>query len=221
MAHIDTDFDQPMIFRTVDEKVYKASIEEGSIWLRTNQYYQTLDNKERQDAIEGISGTKAERMLQFKGLRLITHGDGLIGTQLPPHYIMSLHGVGIREEIMRGFGGHTFGIRCLSKLAVEVLYQVSQKINVRGYRYGQVSYQHTAISKSRIKEGQGGILKIGEGDQAESIHSFDPNFLRKSPEEPFIGQDEWRIVIIPDEIYKGDYKAPLDINVDPSHFFPI
>ncbi|AGP85698.1 hypothetical protein [Alteromonas mediterranea] len=221
MAFIDTDFGQPLIFRTVDENVFKASIEEGSIWLRSNEYYQTLENKARQDTIEGISGTAIENVIQFKGLRLQTTGNGLVGTKLPFHYIMSLHGVGIRKDIMEGFGGHTFGIRCLSKLAVEVLYQVSQKIKVHGYSYGQVSYQHTTLSKSRIKEGQGGILKIGEGDQAESIQSFDPNCLRKSPEEPFIGQDEWRIVIFSDEIYKGDLKAPLDINVDPSHFFPI
>ena len=57
MAFIDTDFGQPLIFRTVDENVFKASIEEGSIWLRSNEYYQTLENKARQDTIEGISGT--------------------------------------------------------------------------------------------------------------------------------------------------------------------
>ena len=172
----------------------------------------------RADRLEGVGGTKAHIPLRFKyeSSPELTIQGGTIGQKIVPHYILSLHGTALSEEYRSSFGGHTFGVKCIARLAAEVLYQASKQLCVHGYRFGPVSYQHTAICISH--SGQGAAIGLG-GTPQMSLRSLDTDVLRKEPVEPFISQDEWRIVVFPASYVKGDPKEPLKINVSPDHFF--
>jgi hypothetical protein len=52
------------------------------------------------------------------------------------------------------------------------------------------------------------------------LDPLNTDVLRKQPIRPFIEQDEWRIVIFTEGYLNDDPHAPLQIQVDPSHFYP-
>lgn len=216
---IQTAYDRPVIFRTVGESVYSSSISDGSIWLRSSQYYRNIEDAARKDVSEGVNGTRTSFPLRFNaegGPAITLEGTGSVGCEIIPHYIFSMHGAGISEEIRNSFGNYTFGIKCILKLSAEILYQASKQITVTGYRYGQVSYQHTALTISQ--HSNTAAINIGD-EPPEYIKSINTDVLRKDPVEPFIRQDEWRIAIFSPDIVGNDPNMPLKINVDPDHFF--
>ena len=134
---IQTGLDRPIIFRTVSESVYKSSLETGSIWLRSSHYYRKIEDEVRVDKSEGVNGAKCLFPLNFnpKSAQAISlQGGGSVGCEIVPHYIMSLHGTSIADDVRKGFGGRTMGIRCIADLSAEVLYQVSKQLPVTGYR---------------------------------------------------------------------------------------
>lgn len=216
---LQTDIDRPLLFRTVDKDVYQNTIENGSVWLRSSHYYREIEDQARSDQTEGINGTKSSMPLQFKaakGNSVRIEGPGIIGCEIIPHYIMSLHGAAISDDCRHEFGGYTFGVKCIRRLSAEILYQASRQIDVHGYRYGQVAYQYTALSMSYDRRN----VAIGLGGNPEvGVKSLDTDVLRKEPVEPFIFQDEWRIVIFPLKYLDNDSMKPLKINVSPEHFF--
>lgn len=216
---IQTDIDRPILFRTVDKDVYQSTIKDGSIWLRSSHYYRNVEDQARSDRAEGINGTKTSIPLRFRrggGVDVLISGSGSIGCDIIPHYIMSLHGAAISDVCRSEFGGYTFGVRCIARLSAEILYQASKQIDVHGYRYGQVAYQYTVLSMSH----NGDSAAIGLGGKPEvCLKSLDTDVLRKEPVEPFIYQDEWRIVIFPLKYLDDDPMKPLKINVSPEHFF--
>jgi hypothetical protein len=110
------------------------------------------------------------------------------------------------------------GVRSLSKLSAEILFQASQQVPCTGYRYGAVYYQHCALKTSLYSVG-GAEIKIGE-NPGLFLNPVDTDVLRKRPVEPFILQDEWRIVIFVRNYLNNDQSAPLKINVAPDHFYP-
>lgn len=216
---IRTELDRPILFRTVDADVYERSVQEGSLWLRSSHYYRNLEDLARADRLEGVGGTKTHIPLRFKyesSPELTIQGPGIIGQEIVPHYILSLHGTAVSEECRRSFGGYTFGVKCIAKLAAEVLYQASRQLGVLGYRFGAVSYQHTALCVSHSS--QGAAIGFG-GNPPIALKSVDSDVLRKEPAEPFIGQDEWRIVVFPTSYVNGDPNDPLKIAVSPDHFY--
>jgi len=216
---IRTDIDRPILFRTVRADVYERSVREGSLWLRTSHYYRNLEDQARADRLEGVGGTKTHIPLRFKyenSPELTIQGPGAIGQEIVPHYILSLHGTAISEKCRSSFGGHTFGVRCIARLAAEVLYRASKQLGIQGYRFGAVSYQHTALCVSH--SAQGAAIVLG-GNPQIALRSVDTDVLRKEPVEPFIGQDEWRIVVFPTSYVSDDPNEPLKINVSPDHFF--
>ena len=46
MAIVTTKLDEPILFRTVKNDVYPHTLSGGSIWLRTNVFYQELEADE-------------------------------------------------------------------------------------------------------------------------------------------------------------------------------
>lgn len=101
-------------------------------------------------------------------------------------------------------------------MAAHILYQVSKKITVTNYQFGQVAYQYTALTQSN--QPQGAAISIG-GEPNVYLKSINTDVLRKEPVQPFIEQDEWRIVVFTNGYYKNDPMEPLDIFVEPSHFY--
>jgi hypothetical protein len=216
---IQAKMDRPILFRTVSESVYKSSIETGSIWLRSSEYYRNIEDEARVDKSEGVNVARCNFPLNFypetaQGISL--QGNGGIGCEIVPHYIMSLHGTSISDQSRSEFGGRTMGIRCIADLSADILYQVSKQITVSGYRFGQVSYQYTSMCMSHHMNTA--AIKLS-GNPHVAIKSINTDVLRKNPVEPFISQDEWRITILTVGYLNGDFNAPLKINVDPSHFY--
>ena len=128
-----------------------------------------------------------------------------------------MHGASIAPRQLSAFGGVTFGIRSLSKLAAEVLYQSSKVLDCGGYRFGPVRYQYASLSLFGLPIGSAAIA-LG-GSRPAYINPLDTDVLRKEPILPFIHQDEWRIAIFPRGYLQDDPNAPLEIFVDPSHFY--
>lgn len=219
-AKIKTKFDRPIIFRTCEKVVYESTLKTGSIWMRSSHYYRNIEDIARQDKSEGINGTQALFPLNFSpdsAQALTLTGDGSVGQEIIPHYIMSMHGTSVSEDARKGFGDYTLGIHCIADLAAEILYQASKKLSVHSYRFGQVSYQRTSLCQSY--SGPGAAIKLA-GNPSVFIKSINTDVLRKDPVEPFISQDEWRIAIFPTNYLNDDWREPLKLNVDPSHFYP-
>lgn len=214
-----TELDRPIIFRTVGKDIYRRCLDDGSLWLRSSDFYRGIEDQSRRDISEGINGTRSNIPLRFKvesAPELTLSGPGNVGCEIVPHYILSMHGAAISDDCRREFGGCTFGIRCIAKLGAEVLYQASKQLDVHGYRFGQVAYQYTALSMSYSRSG--GAIDLG-GNPPVSVRSLDTDVLRKEPVAPFIFQDEWRIAIFPARYLDDDPNAPLKLNVSQEHFF--
>lgn len=217
---IKSDIEQPVIFLTVDKEVYESTTRTGSIWLRSCEYYQNIENLARKDGLEGSNGTKALFQLYFKpenAVSLRYKGAGIIGCSIVPHYIFSMHGTSITNKWRAKLGGYTFGIRSVSELAADIAEQVKKQIVVlRQPRYGPVHYQYTPLTMSHDLNNAAIVLN---GNPGVAIKSIDTDVLRKLPVEPFIQHDEWRIVIFTSGYLGGDAHAPLKINLDPNHFY--
>ena len=201
--------------------MYESSLETGSLWLRSDQYFRNIDDEARKDRSEGANGGKTSVPLCFKpdnGPQIIIQGDGQIGQEIRPHYIFSLHGPSISTEQRLALGGCTFGIKIISKLSAEILYRCSQEIECVGYRYGQVYYQFAPLSQSCNSE-RSTVINLG-GKPPVSLNLLNTDVLRKQPLSPFIEQDEWRIVVFTDGYVQNDPNCPLQIQVSPSHFYP-
>lgn len=214
-----TELNRPIIFRTVGKDIYQRSLSEGSIWLRSSDYYRGIEDHSRRDVSEGINGTKSHIPLRFQiesAPEVTLEGRGSVGCQIVPHYIMSMHGTAISDDCRREFGGCTYGIKCIERLSAEVLYQASKQLDVHAYRYGPIAYQYTALSMSY--NGAGLAIGVG-GNPAVFARSLDTDVLRKEPVAPFIYQDEWRIAIFPRRYLDDDPNKPLKLNVSPDHFF--
>lgn len=217
--YIQANFDRPFIFRTVNDSVYKKSIEEGSIWLRSSHYYRNIEDQARVDKSEGVNGARTHFPLNLKpksAQSLSLQGTGSIGCEIIPHYIISLHGTSIADSVRREFGGRTMGVKCIGDLSAEVLFQVSKQISVTGYRYGQVAYQYTSLCMSLSMATA--AIRL-DGSPPIAIKSINTDVLRKEPIEPFILQDEWRIAVFTSGYLNNDPNEPLKINVDPKHFY--
>jgi hypothetical protein len=221
-SYIQSQMDCPIIFRTLPENVYKLTLDDGSIWLRSEKYYQDIEDTVRRDPSEGINGAKTLFPLHFKppnAHQTSIEGTGKIGQAIVPHYIMSLHGTSITERERERFGGHTVGIRNLVALMFDVVYSVSKKISISSYRYGQVDYKYTSLMQSHSVYGSAISLS---GEPPVYLKSINTDVLRKDPVLPFIEQDEWRIVVITGGsggYLNNDPMEPLKINVDPDHFY--
>lgn len=218
-SDIDVELHEPFVFRTTSADVYRSSLETGTLWLRSDQYYRDLEDRIRNDQLEGISSgtTSVPLRIRTGGVNVQIQGIGTIGQEIRPHYLVSLHGTSISAAQRKEFGGHTFGVRSLSRLSIDVLFQASQQIRCIGYRYGQVCYQYTALTLSLFSNGA--AINLG-GDPPLCLGALNTDALRKRPVAPFTEQDEWRIVIFTDGYLGNDVTAPLKICVAPSHFYP-
>jgi len=219
---IKTDLDKPILFRTVDPNVYRPTLDTGSIWLRTSRYYRAIEDKARSDIGEGVNSSSMKLPLNFKSrtganVNLLSDGMGKVGTEIIDHYLVSLHGISISESARNEFGGCTMGVVNLDKLAAEILYECSKQIDVKGYRYGPVHYQNTALVRSQ--HSNSAVINIGSDTVPEFVKTLPTDVLRKEPVEPFISQDEWRIVIFSNTFISNDFNEPLKINVSPEHFY--
>lgn len=217
---IQADINQPILFRTASKVIAEGTTSTGSIWLRSDQYYSDLEDSVRNDTSEGVSHAKLAMtgtVSNSNGMSVHICGTGSIGQAIRPHYILSLHSLSISTEQRTAFGGHTFGVRNVAKLAAELLYRCSLQLNCRGYRFGAISYRHTALA---VTDYQIGSAAIGLGGNPPTyVNPIDTDVLRKAPVWPFVEQDEWRIVIFTDGYSDGDASAPVTVNVDPSHFY--
>ncbi|AQT61531.1 hypothetical protein [Cellvibrio sp. PSBB023] len=219
MNKISSDFDQPILFRTVDTDVYKSSVHNGSIWLRSSVYYRQIEDQARADTAEGTNSSLTLLPLAFhpnNGNKITIQGSGSIGCEIIPHYIVSLHGISISQSAHKSFGGCTFGIKNIDRISAEILYQVSKQHSVKGYRYGQVAYHHTALALSLHSATS--AMGLG-GTPSEFLKSINTDVLRKSPVLPFIEQDEWRIAIFLEHKTNLDPMEPIKINVNPNNFY--
>jgi hypothetical protein len=170
--------------------------------------------------LEGVNTSKLTIPLRIQipnGPFIHIEGSGDVGQQIVPHYILSLHGTSISHEQLASFGECTLGIKSLSKLSAEILYQSSLLLKCHGYRFGQVFYQHAALAQSHTQIGAAAI-KLG-GAPPAYLNPLNTNVLRKKPIKPFIEQDEWRVVVFTEEYLNDNPHSPLQINVDPSYFY--
>lgn len=216
---LQTKFDRPILFRTCARDVYESTLATGSIWMRSSHYYRNIEDLTRQDRSEGVNSTQTLIPLHFApdfAQHVSFKGPGTIGQEIIPHYITSMHGINIRENLRQEFGGYTLGIVCIADLAAEILYQSSKALAVTSYQFGQVAYQRTALAQSFSPAGSAIQLT---GKPSVYIKSINTDVLRKDPVEPFISQDEWRIAVFPSSYINNDWNEPLKINVDPKHFY--
>jgi hypothetical protein len=217
-----SDIDEPILFRTMNAKVYGQTLADGSLWLRSDKFYREIEDAARRDESEGINAARLGVHLTFavpSGPLVNVRGTGRIGQLIVPHYILSLHGSSISEGQLESFGGHTLGIKSLTRLSAEVLYRCSLTgLTCRGYRFGPVSYRHSVLSQSRTQQGSAAICLAQQPPLYLNPSSTD--VLQKEPVAPFIEQDEWRVVVFTDGYLDGDPNLPLKINVEPSNFYP-
>lgn len=149
---VQSEFEEPILFRTTSCDVYQSTLSTGSLWLRSDRYYRAIEDSVRQDFLEGGNYGKAVLPLRFKeenAPNIQLEGPGHVGEQLPPHYILSLHGASILEEQRIAFGGCTFGIKSVVRLTAEIVYRCGPLLKCVGYRYGPVRYQFGTLSRSR------------------------------------------------------------------------
>ena len=88
VSPVQADLDEPILFRTTSETVYRSALSRGSIWLRSAQYFRDLEDISRSDRGEGInSGTTAIplRISPENGSGLEITGPGHIGQEIVPH----------------------------------------------------------------------------------------------------------------------------------------
>lgn len=219
-SHIQTDFNSPLLFRTTSESLYQSTLDTGELWLRSNKYYQNIEDAARVDKGEGVNSSNVEFPLSLKTDNDVTiniTGDGKVGQEIVPHYIISLHGTSISNAQRKDFGGNTYGIKSLSKLSAQILYEASKVTDVIGYRFGQVAYQNTALMQTQNKNGA--ILGLTDVPP-HYLNALNTDVLRKEPVLPFIEQDEWRIVIFTNGFIENDFNKPLIVKVDTEHFYP-
>jgi hypothetical protein len=219
-SHIQTDLNNPLLFRTTSENLYQSTLETGELWLRSNKYYQNIEDVARVDKGEGVNSSKVEFPLSLKTDNDVTidiSGDGKLGQAIVPHYIISLHGTSISNTQRVDFGGFTYGVKSLAKLSAQILYEASKIIDVAGYRFGQVAYQNTALMQTQ--NNNGAILELTDVPP-HYLSALNSDVLRKEPIMPFIEQDEWRIVIFTKDFIENDFNKPLKIKVDTEHFYP-
>jgi hypothetical protein len=221
--YIKTNYDEPILFRTLKDKdVYENTKEKGSLWLRTGEYYQQLEDKIRSDKLEGVSAANPTFQLAIKTennveFNIICDESSTLSQTNIPHYIISLHGTNISKEQHTDFGAMTLGIKSLSSLMKEVVAEVSKSVDVIKCSYGPVKYQYAALKLSRSS--QGSNIELSETPPMH-LKIFNSDTLRKRPIEPFISQDEWRIVVFIKSYYKDDPELALKINVRASNFYP-
>lgn len=221
LSYIEAELDEPILFRTTSNEVYRSTLDSGSLWLRSDKYYRDLEDKIRNDGSEGANSGTTALPLVFKmknGIPLNIKGKGQVGQLMCPHYLLSMHGSSISAAQRKAFGGYTFGILSFSRLSAEVLFQASKIMKCAGYRYGQVKYQYSAFAQSLHSSG-GGAVKLGD-KPACFLNPVDTDVLRKRPIRPFIEQDEWRIVVFTDGYFDNDPMLPLKINISTPHFYP-
>ena len=143
------DYNEPILFRTVDAQVYQSTLDTGSLWLRSDEYYRDIEDAARQDGSEGLNMSLISlpiRIARPGATTINIEGDGRIGMSIRPHYIASFHGLSIDKQQMLDFGEHTFGVKSLSRLSAEVLSQACLQLRCVGYRYGAVAYQRTNLA---------------------------------------------------------------------------
>lgn len=203
----------PILFRTTSEEVRRATLETGSLWLRSAQYYANSEDQVRNDETEGMSASRGTVPLRLGAVQFTRVGT--LARQTVPHYILSLHGVCISKEQHRSFGGCSFGIKERWRLAMAIYHEVEKQIDCIGFRYGPVNYRHGCLSLMRNRVGEPVTLP---GDL--HLGPEDADFLTKPPIHPFIEQDEYRIAMFTNGYIGNDFNAPLKINVPTSHFYP-
>lgn len=145
-------------------------------------------------------------------------GNGKIGQAIVPHYIASFHGLNISPEQRTLFGGCTFGIRNFSRLAAAVLFECSKHLRCSGYRFGQVAYQWTSLAQC-LQVPSSPAIQLA-GNPPIYLNPINTDVLRKSPVQPFIDQDEWRIVVFTEGYVADDPNEPVRINVPRESLYP-
>lgn len=221
VSPIQAALNEPILFRTSSEKVYKSAISRGSIWLRSAQYFRELEDTSRSDRGEGVNSGTTAIPLQIspeRGPETTIAGRGHIGQGIGPHYILSLHGNSVFPSQREAFGGWTFGVKSLFLLSTEIVFRASLQLPVTGYRFGQVRYQYAGMSQSHSSVGSAAIT-ISEVPPLY-LNPFDTDVLRKLPIAPFTEQDEWRIAVFTRGYLNQDPHLPLMLEVEPSHFYP-
>lgn len=215
---LQSNFEEALLFRSCDKAVHDAAVNDGSIWLRSAHYYRGIEeDAARVDGNEGVNTIPHTFPLRFdRKISSITEisGDGRIGCEIRKAYILSLHGTGIDAEVRNSFGTHMFGVKSLYSLVNDMIYQVSQQVEVIGHRYGQVSYQYTPLTISRNETSS--AIELSRG---VFLKSMTTDMLRKAPVLPFIKQDEWRVVIFVKEYLNNNPLEPLKIKVNAQHFY--
>lgn len=211
---VQSNLDYPLIFRTSTESVYRSTTENGEIWLRSDECFRSLEDKVRNDALESLSAAGHKFPLLVSNLHL--EGDGNLSEEFLPHYILSLHGTSIKDEVRRGFGGFTFGVKNIDLLARHIFEECRKQIACTQWEWAPIAYQYSAL---KISEDQTGApIQVGH-DPSRFLGVWRPSPFRKRPIPPFIYQDEWRIVLRTNGYINRDSSVPLKVRVPPSLFY--
>lgn len=219
ISSVQSDLDQPIVFRTATENAYRSTTETGEIWLRSDEYFRKLEDKVRNDELESLSAGKHQlpySLVAPNSPHIHLEGDGNIAESLLPHYILSLHGTSITESIRKEFGGFTFGVKNIGLLAQHIFEECRKQITCHQWNWDQIRYQHSALRIS--EDDKGAPIKFGECP-SRCLRIYQPHAFKKRPILPFVQQDEWRIVIWTEGYLKGNPTEPLIVRVPPSLFY--
>ena len=141
----------PILFRTTSEKVRRAALEAGSLWLRSAQYYADSEDQVRNDATEGMSASRGTIPLRLGGVHFTR--PGTLARQSGPHYILSLHGTCISKAQHTAFGGYSFGIKEPWRLAMAIHHEVEKANRLSGVQIWTCKLQ-ARIPQPHAKSGR-------------------------------------------------------------------
>ncbi|MFY9342270.1 MAG: hypothetical protein WAT39_07265 [Planctomycetota bacterium] len=95
MNPILADLDAPLVFRTAEQDVYCSTLESGSLWLRSDEHYQRIEDQVRVDPREGANEARGGMPMffpaMFGGIATAIAGPGSIGQRIVPHYLACFH----------------------------------------------------------------------------------------------------------------------------------
>ena len=230
LPNLTFDSDQPHLYRTCDKIAYDNTIQNGVIWLRPQEYFQSLEDNYVAARGDGHEGQTAMSIFGNHGFLKISPDGANSKAELAlpkaKHYIASFHGPHVDlPRLKKEFKAeHTFAIRNIQRLATDISWGLMNKGFNPEVQCGQVSYKnitpcyHIADRRSSATS--------SDKAEGEKLFTFRPyrnqhDYVQKRP--IFSWQDEWRIIVFlkrweNDELIYANNDDFLPIKVGTHHF---
>ena len=201
-AKLKFDVGLPQLYRSTNESVYNKTVNEGVLWLRTDQYLRDLEEEEisaRADDEEGriiLSAFGDHGIGKIEPMR--EDAVAKMGWNTEKHYILSLHAnnADIPKLYKRFSATHTFCIRNVIELSQEIVYELNRKFPY--YSINSSVHQVTYLQYARAWQSE--MNKNDSGEKEMNVY-FVPSVSNAvnpiAVKHPYFGyQDEWRITVV-------------------------